>query len=109
MYVGLCCITTPIWQFPGLKIPIKMQQMNYGCGSIDNPRDLVNEPFVLCVGVGGGMELLQLAYISRNRGTGIGVDLVNEMLFAHKQNLEMAEKENSWFKYDFIIQIKGMH
>ena len=42
--VGLCCTTTPIWQFPGLKIPTIMQEMNYGCGSTVHPRDLINNP-----------------------------------------------------------------
>ena len=42
--VGLCCTTTPIWQFPGLQIPTIMQEMNYGCGSTVHPRDLVNNP-----------------------------------------------------------------
>ena len=30
--IGLCCTTSPIWQFPGLSIPKRMQEMNYGCG-----------------------------------------------------------------------------
>jgi len=42
--VGLCCTTTPDWQLPGLSIPQKMLQMNYGCGSTVHPRDLVNRP-----------------------------------------------------------------
>src|SRR5688572_10372958 len=63
--VGLCCTTTPVWQLPGLSIPRIMQEMNYGCGSTVNPRDLVNNPTILYVGVGGGMELLQFAYFSR--------------------------------------------
>ena len=61
--IGLCCTTTPIWQLPGLDIPVRMQQMNYGCGSTVHPRDLVNNPKILYVGVGGGMELLQLSLI----------------------------------------------
>ena len=65
--VGLCCTTTPIWQFPGLHIPTRMQEMNYGCGSTVHPRDLVNNPHILYVGVGGGMELLQFAYFSRQK------------------------------------------
>ena len=54
--VGLCCTTTPINAFPGLEIPKIMQEMNYGCGSIVSARDLVNNPKILYVGVGGGME-----------------------------------------------------
>ncbi len=105
--VGLCCTTTPIWQLPGLKIPLKMQQMNYGCGSTVNSRDLVKEPSVLYVGVGGGMELLQFSYFSRRKGAVIGVDVVDEMLLACKENLGTAEKENAWFKSDFITLKKG--
>ena len=56
--VGLCCTTTPVWQLPGLDIPTIMLEMNYGCGSTVNPRDLVNNPNILYVGVGGGMELV---------------------------------------------------
>ncbi len=61
--VGLCCTTTPIWKFPGLDIPKKMLEMNYGCGSTISLQDLSNSPKVLYVGVGGGMELLQFAYL----------------------------------------------
>jgi hypothetical protein len=50
---GLCCTTTPVWQLPGLNIPKKMLEMNYGCGSTVNSRDLVNNPKILYVGVGG--------------------------------------------------------
>ena len=53
--VGLCCTTNPIWQFPGLSIPKIMQEMNYGCGSTVSAQDLVNNPNILYVGVGGGM------------------------------------------------------
>ena len=55
--VGLCCTTNPIWELPGLKIPKIMQEMNYGCGSTVNARDLTNNPRILYVGAGGGMEL----------------------------------------------------
>ncbi len=80
--VGLCCTTSPIWQLPGLTIPKKMLEMNYGCGTTVHPRDLVNNPVVLYVGVGGGMELLQFAYFSRKKHHVIGVDVVDEMLQA---------------------------
>jgi len=105
--VGLCCTTTPIWQLPGLSIPKKMLEMNYGCGSTVNPRDLVNNPKILYVGVGGGMELLQFAYFSRQVGGVIGVDVVNEMLKACKENFAIAEKDNSWFRSEFVKLIKG--
>lgn len=100
--VGLCCTTTPIWQFPGLSIPTIMQEMNYGCGSTVHPRDLVNNPKILYVGVGGGMELLQFAYFSRQKEGVIGIDVVDEMLDASRKNFVLAEAQNDWFQSDFV-------
>jgi SAM-dependent methyltransferase len=105
--VGLCCTTTPIWQLPGLDIPTIMLQMNYGCGSTVNPRDLVNDPKILYVGAGGGMELLQFAYFSRQKSGVIGVDVVDEMLTASRENFKEAEKLNPWFKSEFVDLKKG--
>jgi len=105
--VGLCCTTTPLWQFPGLSIPLKMQEMNYGCGSTVHPRDLVGNPKILYVGVGGGMELLQFSYFSRQKEGVIGVDVVDEMLTACSANFEEAKKENTWFDPDFVRLEKG--
>ncbi|WP_306012394.1 MULTISPECIES: arsenosugar biosynthesis arsenite methyltransferase ArsM [unclassified Allomuricauda] len=105
--VGLCCTTNPIWQFPGLSIPKIMQEMNYGCGSTVSAQDLVNEPKILYVGVGGGMELLQFAYFSRQKGGVTGVDSVDEMLEASRKNFKLAEAENDWFKSDYVNLVKG--
>ena len=105
--VGLCCTTTPIWQFPGLSIPTIMQEMNYGCGSTVHPRDLVNNPTILYVGVGGGMELLQFSYFSRQKGGVIGVDIVDEMLAASTKNCVEAAAQNEWFNPSFIDLRKG--
>lgn len=105
--VGLCCTTTPVWQLPGLDMPTKMLEMNYGCGSTVNPRDLVNDPTVLYVGVGGGMEVFQFSYFSRRKGSIIGVDVVEEMIDACRENLQTAEKTNPWFKSDFVDLKKG--
>lgn len=105
--VGLCCTTTPMWQLPGLQIPSIMQKMNYGCGSTVHPKDLVNNPTVLYVGVGGGMELLQFAYFSRSKHAIIGVDVLDEMLEACRTNFEEAEKLNPWFDKDFVQLLKG--
>lgn len=105
--VGLCCTTTPMWQLPDLEMPKIMQEMNYGCGSTVHPRDLVNSPSVLYVGVGGGMELLQFAYFSRQKGGVIGVDVVDEMLDASKKNFVEAEQQNEWFSKDFVDLRKG--
>lgn len=105
--VGLCCTTTPIWKFPGLEIPKIMQEMNYGCGSTISAQDLINNPKILYVGVGGGMELLQFSYFSRQKGGVIGVDVVDEMLEASRQNFKIAEQENDWFKSEFVELKKG--
>lgn len=105
--VGLCCTTTPVWQLPGLKIPGKMLEMNYGCGSTVHPRDLANNPTVLYVGVGGGMELLQFSYFTRKKGGVIGLDVVDEMIQACAENMLEAENQNAWFQRDFIDLRKG--
>lgn len=105
--VGLCCTTSPIWQLPGLDMPKIMQEMNYGCGTTVHPRDLVNNPNILYVGVGGGMELLQFSYFSRKKGGVIGVDVVNEMLTASANNFIEAEALNPWFNKDFVTLRKG--
>ncbi len=104
---GLCCTTTPVWQLPGLDIPKKMQEMNYGCGSTVHPRDLVNNPKILYVGVGGGMELLQFAYFSRQKDGVVGIDVVDEMLEASRKNFAEAAQLNPWFKSDFMELRKG--
>lgn len=105
--VGLCCTTTPIWKFPGLEIPTIMQEMNYGCGSTISAQDLINEPKILYVGVGGGMELLQFSYFSRQKSRVIGVDVVDEMLEASRKNFLIAEEQNDWFKSEFVELRKG--
>lgn len=105
--VGLCCTTNPIWELPGLKIPKIMQEMNYGCGSTVHARDLSNNPKMLYVGVGGGMELLQFSYFNRQKGGVIGVDVVDEMLEASRNNFKIAEVQNEWFKSDFVELKKG--
>lgn len=105
--IGLCCTTNPIWELPGLKIPKIMQEMNYGCGSTVHARDLANSPKILYVGVGGGMELLQFAYFSRQKNGVTGVDVVDEMLEASEKNFTKAEYQNSWFDKDFVSLKKG--
>lgn len=84
-----------------------MLDMNYGCGSTVHPRDLVNSPKILYVGVGGGMELLQFSYFSRQTGGVVGVDVVDEMLEASKRNFVEAEQMNSWFDPSFVDLRKG--
>lgn len=105
--VGLCCTTNPVWELPGLKIPKIMQEMNYGCGSTVHARDLSNNPKMLYVGVGGGMELLQFSYFNRQKDAVIGVDMVDEMLEASRKNFNEAEQLNPWFKSEFVSLKKG--
>ena len=84
-----------------------MQEMNYGCGSTVHARDLMNNPKMLYVGVGGGMELLQFAYFNRQKGGVIGLDVVDEMSEASRKNFVEAEAMNPWFKSDFVTLRKG--
>ena len=104
---GLCCTTAPVWQLPELSIPSRMLEMNYGCGSTVHPRDLAGSPTVLYVGVGGGLEVLQFAYFSRRSGAIIGLDVVDEMIAACRENLATAEAMNPWFSRDFVDLRKG--
>ncbi len=100
--VGLCCVQSTPTQLPGLNIPRSMQEMNYGCGSTVHPAELMNQPTVLYVGVGGGLEALQFAYFTRRQGGVIAVDPVSEMRQAAARNLEIAERDNSWFEPNFV-------
>jgi SAM-dependent methyltransferase len=84
-----------------------MAAMNYGCGTTVHPRDLADSPTILYVGIGGGMEVLQFAYFSRREGGVIGLDVVDEMLAACRENLREAELQNPWFKSSFVDLRKG--
>jgi ubiquinone/menaquinone biosynthesis C-methylase UbiE len=105
--VGLCCVSSPPLQLPGLNIPEIMQQMNYGCGSTVHPTELFSEPSVLYIGVGGGIEALQFAYFSRQSGGVIAVDPVPEMRKAAARNLQLAAQTNDWFDPDFVKILAG--
>ena len=100
--VGLCCVQSTPLQLPGLKIPLAMQEMNYGCGTTVHHNELNHEPTVLYVGVGGGLEALQFAYFSRRPGAVIAVEPVEAMREAATRNLQIAAKENSWFDTSFV-------
>ncbi len=84
-----------------------MLSMNYGCGTTVHPRDLVNTPKILYVGVGGGMELLQFAYFSRQPGAVTGVDVVAEMIKVCEENLIEASRENDWFTPEIVQLLEG--
>jgi len=100
--VGLCCVQSSPLQLPGLKIPYQMQEMNYGCGTTVHPTELFNQPTVMYVGVGGGLEALQFAYFSRRPSGVIAVDPVASMREAAARNLQLAAKENPWFDPSFV-------
>lgn len=100
--VGLCCVQSTPLQLPGLKIPLQMQEMNYGCGTTVHTGELINQPTILYVGVGGGLEALQFSYFSRRPGAVIAVEPVEAMRKAAKQNLEIAVQDNLWFDPSFV-------
>ncbi|OIP78870.1 MAG: SAM-dependent methyltransferase [Oscillatoriales cyanobacterium CG2_30_44_21] len=104
---GLCCISTPPLQYPDLKIPEIIQQMNYGCGTTIQPTELTGSPTVLYIGVGGGLEALQFAYFCRRPSAVIAVDPVAEMRDAAIRNLQLAAKENPWFDPSFVKILDG--
>jgi SAM-dependent methyltransferase len=103
----LCCTTSPAWRLPGLVIPQAMHEMNYGCGSTVDPRDLHEGDTVLYVGVGGGLEALQFAYFTRRPGSVIAVDPVAAMRERAAANIEEAARLNPWFRADFITLLDG--
>jgi SAM-dependent methyltransferase len=105
--LGLCCVQSSPLQLPGLKIPQQMQEMNYGCGTTVQVTELVGNPFVLYVGVGGGLEALQFAYFSRHQGAIIAVDPVPAMRDAAARNLQIAAHENDWFDASFVEICEG--
>jgi SAM-dependent methyltransferase len=100
--IGLCCVQSTPLQLPGLKIPLAMQEMNYGCGTTVHHNELNNQPTVLYVGVGGGLEALQFAYFSPRPGAIIAVEPVEAMREAAMRNLEIAARENPWFDTSFV-------
>src|SRR5882762_2346342 len=84
----LCCTQSPVWNLPDLHVPRIMLDMNYGCGSTVNPRDLKPGDTILYVGVGGGLEALQFAYFTRRPGSIIAVDPVAAMRDRARANFE---------------------
>ncbi len=98
----LCCVPQTPRHFPELIIPPIMHSMNYGCGTTIHLEDMAPDQRVVYVGVGGGLEALQLAYFTRRPGGVIAVDPVAEMREAARKNLERAAELNEWFDPAFI-------
>jgi ubiquinone/menaquinone biosynthesis C-methylase UbiE len=104
---GLCCTRSPLWRFPDLHVPSAMAQMNYGCGTTVDPRDLGDADTILYVGVGGGLEALQFAYLTRRSGGVIAIDPVAEMRACALANFEEAVRLNPWFHPEFVTLLDG--
>jgi SAM-dependent methyltransferase len=92
---------------PDLRVPPIMLEMNYGCGSTVNPRDLKPNDTILYVGAGGGLEALQFAYFARRRGGVIAVDPVAAMREKAQANFVEAARLNPWFRPDFVRILDG--
>ncbi len=105
--VGLCCVQSTPLKMPGLRVPALMKEMNYGCGTTVHPAELTNDPTVLYVGVGGGLEALQFAYFSRRENAVIAVDPVDSMRAAAQRNLLSAAEQNDWFDPSFVSIREG--
>ena len=98
----LCCVSTPPWNLPDLEVPEIMWEMNYGCGTTVQPRDIPRAGPILYIGVGGGLELLQFASLARRPGGVIGVDTVPEMIETCRRNLHTARSMNDWLTEDMV-------
>jgi len=103
----LCCTTSPSWKLPGLHVPDAMLERNYGCGTTVHPRDLADAERVLYVGVGAGMEALQLSWFLRRPGGVVAIDKVPAMLAKARELLEEAAAHNTWFDPTFVELREG--
>jgi len=104
---NLCCVSTGPRRLPGLVVPDIMHEMNYGCGSSVRAEDLAVGQRAIYIGVGGGLEALELAYFTRRPGGVVAVDPVAEMREAAVRNLQAAAHENEWFDPSFVDVIDG--
>ncbi|MEM6750289.1 MAG: arsenosugar biosynthesis arsenite methyltransferase ArsM [Planctomycetota bacterium] len=104
---NLCCVPQGPRHLPELTIPSVMHEMNYGCGATVHLEDMRPDQRVLYVGVGGGLEALQLAYFTRTPGGVVAVDPVAEMRGAARINLEEAARLNPWFDPSFVEIVDG--
>ncbi len=104
---NLCCVPSGPLHLPGLVVPDIMHEMNYGCGSTVHWGDMRAGARMLYVGVGGGLEALQLAYFSRRAGGVVAVDPVPEMRQRAAANLALAAELNDWFDTSFVSIVEG--
>lgn len=99
---NLCCVPQAPRYLPELHIPEIMHEMNYGCGSTVHLQDMQSDQTMMYVGVGGGLEILQLAYFARRPGGVIGIEPVAEMREVAAKNLAIAAELNDWFDPSFV-------
>ena len=104
---ALCCVSNPNRNLQGLQIPEIMHEMNYGCGTTVHFEDLHPQDTILYVGVGGGLEALQFAYVTRRPHSVIAVDKVPEMLNKARENFALATELNDWFQLEYIQLLEG--
>ncbi|MEM9863402.1 MAG: arsenosugar biosynthesis arsenite methyltransferase ArsM [Myxococcota bacterium] len=104
---ALCCTQSPVWKLPGLVVPQGMLDRNYGCGTTVNPHDLADAKRVLYVGVGAGMEALQLAYFVREPGGVVAVDTNRAMLDVAAEQMAEAAQTNAWFDPSYVDLREG--
>lgn len=104
---NLCCVPTNPKYLPGLAVPRIMHEMNYGCGTTVHLQDMQPNQRVLYVGVGGGLEALELAYFTRTPSGVIAIDPVADMRNVARKNLEEAARVNDWFDPSFVDIVDG--
>jgi len=104
---ALCCTQTPVWELPGLVVPQGMIERNYGCGTTVHPRDLARAEHVLYVGVGAGLEALQMAWFVRRLGGVVAIDTVDAMLETARGLLDEATGVNDWLDRDMVDVRRG--
>jgi SAM-dependent methyltransferase len=104
---ALCCVSSQPWTLPDLEVPDVMWEMNYGCGTTVQLRDIPREGSILYVGVGGGLEMLQFASLARRPGAVIGVDRVSEMIDKCAENLALAKASNPWLTDEMVLLRDG--
>jgi SAM-dependent methyltransferase len=102
----LCCVDVAPFRLPDLRIPEAMLEMNYGCGTTVQPRDVPPSGSVLYLGVGSGLELLQFAALTRRPRGVIGVDAVPEMIGTCRANLARAQEINPWLA-DGMVELRA--
>lgn len=92
----------PPMYLPGLRFPEAMLREYHGCGTTVHPRDMYEGQTVAVIGVGSGVDALQLAYFTRRPGGVIAIEPVAEQVDVVRRHLEQAATENPWFDPSFI-------